>query len=525
MKSHLGRATALSLHVLLVAFCVAIFGAAGAFAAVLNPYGVSAILGVSYAKVNTTTVTDLTTLTAKAREELWVRRIVFGSDRQYQDNPFADGMMGKPGQGKAVTSITDTQKVAGNTVNIPTVAGFGGPGVAGEGDRIGAEQKIRIGNFQVSIGRYWFGVGFTSVARDETVIGGRLDELINDGLRQQMSKKKSDDIMRKMIQRGGIGTRNHVFPDGATSLATLKSAHVMSTSLITKGATVLSSLGAKPMKVARDASGSTSSKYVLLGTNIALQPLDTESAYLDARLQAGVRGDANPIFNGVFDDWLGHGIYRWEQVDHGNHGPIGSLLLPRAFLGNAITGATTGSLIKGGGSAAAAAITPAPMYFENFSNAAWTFFNNTTIAADAATTRHVIIINPDGSYGVFPYIVNDGNKLTLSGARITIGVGTETSNLVEGALVHECNILGTTIGRHLFLGQEAVVCGAGSINGNKADPQMGKRTEEHRNHDMDHGIGIEAVWGCEAVQRADGAYPGFAVITTAVPVSGAPTIV
>lgn len=520
------RKFALVTHLLVVAAMVAALGSWALLALLVNPHGMSSILGVPYNKLNTTTVTDLTNLTPKARQELWVRRIIFGSDRMYQDNPFADGMMGSPLQGKAIVQITDTEKVAGNTVNIPTVAGFGGPGVAGEGDREGAEQKIRIGNFTVQIGRFWFGVSFTSVAVEETVIGGPLDELINDGLKQQMAKKKSDDTMKTMLVVGVAGTRNYLLPPGRTSVADLSSADVFSTTMLSRGGLALSSLGGKPMKMVKDSTGSTSSKYVYLGTNYQLLPLDTEDAYLDARKEAGDRGSNNAIWTGRYDDWLGHGMYRWEQVDHGNYGPVGSPLLARAFLGVALTGTGNGSIVKGGGSAAAAAVTPKPLYFENFANAPWVFFNNTTIAADSVNTRYVIIINYDGSFGVFPYVLNDGNQITLSGAKIALGLPgtTETTTFLEGALIHQCNIRGTCISKGLYLAQEAVVSGAGSINGSKADPQMGRRTQVTRNHDMDHAIGVEGVWGCAAVKRADGISPGFLVVETAVPVPGAPII-
>lgn len=526
MKStQLSRAASWSLHFVVTILAIGLFGPVGAFAAILNPHSMSGMLGASYTKVNATTVSDLTTMTDKARQELWVRRIVLGADTMYQDNPFADNMLGGKGSGKPIIQITETEKVAGNLVNVPTIAGFGGPGVAGEGDRIGAEQKLRIGNFQVKIGRFWFGVGFTAVARDETVIGGGLDEHINEGLRQQMAKKKSDDIMMRIKQRAGTSGRNYLLPYGVSSRAALYSNNVMNTTLITQGALSLTSNGGKPWGVTKDKAGSTHSRYVLLGTNHGLSPLDTEDAYLDARIQGGVRGGENGIFTGAYDDWLGHGIYRWEQIDHGNFGPVGSPLFPRAFLGDAITNCTTGTFVTGGGSAAAALVTPAPKYFEFFSNALYTFFNGDTIAAVTNVTRYLMIINPDGSYGVWPYRVNDGNKITIySTGQVLIGIGTETDDYVEGALVQECNILGVPFCGHIYLAQEAMCCGRGTINGSVADPQMGKRTEEHRNHDMDHGIGVEAVWGCEAVKRPDNVYPGFVYVETACPIPGAPTV-
>lgn len=524
-SNQLQRVTTRAFHVL-VTLIIGIFISPLAAVAVacINPHGMSNMLGTSYSVINTTTAANLVAMTAKAREELWVRRVVLGSDKLYQDNPFADGMLGKPGSGRPIIQLTETTKVAGNTVNVPTVAGLGGPGVAGEGNRTGAEQKLRIGNFQVQIGRFWFGVGFTAVARDETVVGGRLDEIINEGLKQQMAKKKSDDIMMKIINKSGTSGRNYLLPDGCNSRADLVSSSVMSTSLISRAGLQVTSNGGKPMKVGKDSSGSTFSNHLILGANIGLVPLDTEDAYLEARIKAGDRGPGNSIFTGQYDDWLGHVIYRWEHIDHGNYGPVGSPLVPRAFLGVAIVSGTTSTVVQGGGSAAAAAVTPAPLYFSYFSNSPWTFFNGETIAADVGTTRWLRIQNSDNSYGVFPYILNDGNQITISGAALSIGKGTETTSFAIGSLVQECNAAGTPYCRHLGLAQEAIAAGIGTINGSAADPQFGNRTEEHRNHDMDHAIGVEGVWGCNAVQRPDLVYPGFIVIETALPTPGAPII-
>ena len=489
----------------------------------------SPILGVSYDRVNASTKANLTAQTAKVEEELWIRRVILGADAQYQDNPFSDGFMGGAESGKAIIKITDTEKVHGTYINVPTVAGFGGPGVGGSGDRIGAEQKIQVGNFQVRIGRFWFGVGFQAVARDETVIGGRLDNIITKGLRTLHAKKRNDDILMSILQIPGTATgfRNIVRPDGVATRAALKSANVLDTPVVTLAGNALSSLGALPMRVgAEDSGGTQNEEFMVFGTHHSLASLDVDPAYLDAVTNAGVRGTGNPLFKGGYQRWNGHGFYRWFMRDHGNWGPVGSPLQARAFLGVALVGANTGTEVKGGGNATAAAVTPAPAYFEFFLNAPYTFHNGNTIAADSATTRYLMIINSDGTgWNVYSYKVNDGNKITIL-ARVTLGLSGETAtfNHPVGSLIVQCEANGTTWARSLMFGQEMMVCGQGTINGSTASPQMGKRTEEHRNHDMDHAIGAENVWGCAAVQRADNVYPGVVVIEHAVTVPGAPVI-
>jgi hypothetical protein len=495
----------------------------------LHAFGASPfIVGMAYASINATTAAELVAANPKVREELWVRSILMGADHLYQENPFADNFTGPAESRKPVVTITDTEKVEGNTVNVPTIAGFGGPGVAGEGNRIGSEQKIKTGNFPVKIGRFWFGVGFTAISRDETVIGGRLDTVIKQGLKLLHAKKRSDDNLMRLIQATTTvkGARNLIFPDGVGSRADIVGEFVFDTASITKIGDLMPSIGAIPMNITKDPTGSPVEKFTIFATHRALRPLQNEPTYVDAVQNGQVRGDSNNNFTGEFVDWLGHGLYRWYMKDHSNKGPVGSPLEPRALLGAAITGATTGTIIQGGGWNYDAADSPAPQYFEFFSNAPYTFYNGDTIAAVTNVTRWLQIINPDGTYGTFPYQVNDGNKITLSGGALAVGAaGKRTTNFVQNAVVVECNAAGQAFGRILGLGAQALACGTGSINGSKSSPQMGTRTEEHRNHNMDHAIGAEGVWGNQVVARHDGTFPGFVVMETALIVPGAPQIV
>lgn len=514
MKTSLKRCVA-ALHLLAIVMLVAIFGWAGLALVFINPHGMSGILGVSYPEPNSTTVAELTAMTAEAREQLWVKSVVFGVDEQYQECPFADGMMGGKFSKKAIINIKDTEKVNGNLVNIPLLGGFGGPGVQGEGTRLGNEQQIKIGNMTVQIGRLWFGYSWTAVARDETVIGGPLDKIIREASRQQFAKKRNDDIMMIMIQTAGTSGRNYMLPPGVASRAALTTSNVFATQIISNSALAISGLGGKPMDLAKDASGSTKKSYVCLGTDQGFVPLETEDAFTNAYFNADVRGSSNGIWTGTYKDWMGHQLYRWNQIDTGNQGPIGSPLLPRAQLGVAVSGATSGTIIYGGGSNAAAAATPAPQYFGFFTDAPYTYHNGTTIAAGSLQS-FLRITNPDGSYGICNYVANNGNQITLNGMT-TLGVGTETTNFVVGALIQECNVLGTPFCRTLVLAQEAVATGLGAIDGTPANLIYGKRSTETLNYGMNIGVGCEQSWGCNVIQRWDGVFPGFIVIETALP--------
>ncbi len=521
-------------------------------AASLNYGPIPGLLGTSYPVLNVTTAANQVTDTAKAREELWARRVLMGSRELYQDAPLSEGgFMGRevPGQQanpaivkKAIVEIVDTQQVAGNTVNIPTMAGFGGPGVSGESTRDGNEQKVHVGSFPIVIGRYWYGIAYTAVARDETYLGGKYDKAINDGLRRLHAKKRNDDHLMRLRQAVATspGTNNIIYPEGITSAATLKTANTLDTTLITNMGEYLPSLGGMPMDTTDDSGGSVGELFTVFSSDRALSPLLNEPAYLQGLQNADVRGDSNRLFKGGFKNWNGHGIYRWINRDHANKGPMGSPILPRARLGYALSGANTNSIVHGGGTVCGATVDNsnadatntgdttdgvAPVWFEFFSNAPYTFYNGQTIVADTSTDRYMLIINNDGTgYACYNYRVNNGKAIIIRG-RVSIGVGTETNTHPIGSLIVECNVLGVPIGNTLMLGASALVCGSGRIDGTAVNPQMGRRTEQIRNHGMDIAVGCEGVWGNAAVKRAgDSAFPNFLYAITAVPVPGAPLI-
>jgi hypothetical protein len=96
-----------------------------------------------------------------------------------------------------------------------------------------------------------------------------------------------------------------------------------------------------------------------------------------------------------------------------------------------------------------------------------------------------------------------------------------TDTAHEGALIVEVNSYGVPFGYVLGLGEMAGIMGHGSIDGKSA---IAKRTEEHRNHDMDHAIGLETTFGSRAFERIDGQVGGYAVVECALPLAGFPVV-
>ena len=74
----------------------------------------------------------------------------------------------------------------------------------------------------VRIGRQWYGVGITDVAKEETVIGSQFDNIVNRLLRKRLGKKKSEDML--MILKASATASNIIRPNFKPTREALKTA-------------------------------------------------------------------------------------------------------------------------------------------------------------------------------------------------------------------------------------------------------------------------------------------------------------
>lgn len=518
-------------------------------AAILNPILNLTRFGTSYDVINATSVASLVALDGKAQEELWVKRVLMGAD---QDNVLSDNMIGGVGSGKPFVTYDDLSKVDGNTINVPTVAPLGGPGVQGDSERVGSEETIRSTLFPVKIGRWWCGMGIKNVAMSETVIGSQFDNLANMMLRKRLGRKKQEDML--MVLRANAQSTNTARPNFKASREALRSNDVFGTALISKAGLILSSLGGKPVKLGKDESGAPIESYLMFGHQYGMLPLTSESNYLEAQRHAAVKGGSNVLFRGGHTEWDGHAIYRWLLRDHDAYGPVGSSLLPRAFLGEAIAAGTTAITLKGGGSTDASAVLPAPQFFEDFSNFTYTLTNGNTLGVSSAQ-RYLAIQNLTGSdagkIGIYGFTVNSGNTITLSSrlAASASGVAaTQIGNIYwdnaatnpwksggdldngfagltdahpVGSLIVEINSYGVPFCYSLALAEMAAICGHGSIKGKNA---KAARTQYTAPHDTALAVGVETAFGVNVVERTDSKLPGYVLMEHAYPIDGFPQI-
>ena len=496
---------------------------------------------MAYDSINAASVAAVLAASPSASQEAWADLVIRGSNDY---SLLYDNLTGVPGSGKAFIQKNDITVTAGNTVHIPMVGGTRGPGLQGAGDRAGKEQNLSPKDFSFKVGRWWDAYKIKDVVANETVIGARWDKNASTFLRRNMGIKKTDDMLMELRSRAT--ERNTVYAGNKSSVSALRTADVFTTSTITRVQSVLTSLAAKPVMIGKSDAGQAIRKFLMLNTQFGLESMLNSSTWLDYVARGDDRGALNANFTGNVLPWKGNAIYQWDVEDPEDIAPAGCPLLPRAFLGNAITAGSTAVDVTGGGSAAAAANTDV-LFFGYFNNAAYTGCEGVKITANTTTVRYAAIKHLTGATpGAIMYVsfkVNTGNKLTiyqrLGGTAaadqvttlgsITWGTGTYGSNNItladsapSGSLIVEVNSYGVPIADGLGLGEMAGVMGHGTLDGRNA---MGARTEYHAPHGSEHAIGIETVFGTRAFERLDGQPGGYVLVRQAVPLDGFPVVV
>ena len=303
---------------------------------------------------------------------------------------------------------------------------------------------------------------------------------------------------------------------------------------------MLPTIGANPMNITKDGAGTAHGPkyhYMCLAQNAAVSSLILDPIYVNRAVNADLRGRLNASFTGELLEVDGMPIYRWYAKDPKVKDAIGNALMPKALLGQAVTVTGAGTQIFGGGllysptetAASGTAGSPqAPQWFKYFPNAPYSVWNGVTYAA-GSNTEYIAIVNPNGSYGVFPYTQCDGNILTLSGGQVSgisaPGGQAQTLSFVQGARIYYCNAIGTYLAFTLFYGQNMVSSGVGSLNGGTdLNAQIANLKEGEDDHGSRKWMGSEAVWGCNVVNDYTGSYTGFMLLLHAILPAGAPAL-
>ena len=488
---------------------------------------------------------------ADSQEVKWSAAIVYGIRGRV--NPFYD-LRGSIGDRRAIAEILDFKTTKGQEIVLTRSRALGGPGIQGSTQALGKEEPRRSASFRVKVGQMRKVIATDAQTVQFTVIGSDEDKKAMHQLKEWYGRQMADEIMFE-CKRSTVA-RNTLFPNGKTNRDSLtrNDAYSLETTRAVKE--LLAANQAQPFSVIKgDRTKAEILKYMVMGSQYSFGDMEGNSTYINLLAAAGVRGGENWLFRGGMPEYHGTYHYNWTIENGDAIGPVGAPIAPIAYTGSVIPAYSGGGYaafdVLGGGSAANAAVTPAPLFFQYFSNAQVIGHEGVKIAADTTTERYFAVKavtgGETGKIGIFAYQVNDGNKLTVT-KRLTsgtVGVGETTvgqmtwntgawltgtipGSITEGALpigsvVYECNAKGQPFAATIGFGAEFMLEGWGSAIA-AGQQAVGLRISEKQDYGEQWGIGWKQVWGCKANQNADGWANGLVYVESAYTPPGWPAI-
>lgn len=497
--------------------------------------------------INQQSVTDLVALSPTyAKEILWMGDIAMDRERY---NPFVD-LMGGAGGCHPIKEVGNTSKVRGNTIVITQEADYGGKGISGDNTLLGNEEERKYSQFAVTIGWHRHAIAESKQAKQGTFIGSTFDKSVRAGLRRWASRLKADCIEATM--HAEATALNRIFAGNRADKDKLGSNDVMTLQTIRQAKLLAGGIGCREIEIAKAEGNQRILKYYLQGCDWLMDGMVNSGRWETLLATAGERGPKHYLFGGHLPEVDGVILNNWTISMTSADAAQGAFCSPRAHLGVAITADNTAPLIKGGGYNGNATLTTNAVaktlndYMRYFPLAPFNAFDRDIIAAGSGTA-FLLIMNTSGSdagkFGFYAYTACDGKTIqttkrlratasgdaeaTLTGSTIswTSGpwVGLTTDAHPIGSLIVPCNSKGQPYVHGYLFGNDAILCGYGSIDGTPSGA-FGKRITEDNDYGKNKGIGVELVWGVKAMENAAKIVNGYVLITGAYNLPGMPEI-
>lgn len=478
---------------------------------------------------NATTYAAMIAANSDLRAKVWSARVLMDA----RSKNCLREMIGGEKSGKPIIEKRDISKGGSDTVIFTTTAPVRTQGKLGENELKSATSKLRWGTFSVVVDLLRHAVAFTQVIKLLRFNGQSIDELSSEVMADWLSRKEEDDFQRVLLYTARlVSTKNMMFVNNRTGLATLQTADTIVTTTLEESKGLLISQGAKELAIDKDVSGAQIPKYMFFAPDNFLRPLRTSTSYAQALREADSRGADNRLFNGKYALWDNMVVYPHNIVIDSAVGRQGSPLAPRAYLGTALSGAGT-TTITGGGTYA-----PADTegdFFANFPGYAWKIYDGQSLTADSGT-HYAMIYNLEGAdkdkYEVFSYTTgNNGNTITsvtrgtnsnFNGNVLAHNGGSNsrfTNDHPSGSLIIPCTINGVPIGYGVAMGAEALFYAKGADDAEPIEHWDDfKKVRGGQPHLK--AVGLQSVRGIEPYRDTAGRYPNFIVVCGALKIPG-----
>lgn len=390
-------------------------------------------------EINDTTATDLD----YAIPEMWSTKVRLDAIKSAF---WGSRFEGKQGSNMPIIINTDFTKSAGDQIHFQTMKRLMAAGVTGETVLTGAEEKLTLGQFGLTVEWLRHAVGFSKRGTkranfDAVMVAGQ-------ELSDWLSRRIDDDMFSELLAPAGSETVSTLYSGGKTAEASLTSGDVFNTNSLDKLKVALVRKGALPFQV-KSVGGTTLKFFAVTIDPIDAYNLRADDAWFSAQRDANTRGLDNPIFSGALGIYNGMIVYEFGNVS----GVQGTWLRPEAKLSAALSG------------------------------------SGTTITCTINSDTAIDALKYFPSEGTLRIDNEDITYTSETGYYFTASVrganGTTATNHATGALVTLRNV-----SKQIAFGAEIAYRGWG---------QYPKATKEVQDYGFRYGVGIEAVFGQQVI--------------------------
>jgi hypothetical protein len=453
-------------------------------------------------------------------------------DLAVEETDLFAALEGPEGSDRPVWVKTDLSAGGADKVYFNAIASLGGDGVHGDEILEGNEESLNIGSYACQVDFVRHAVGLTKKDIEFLSAGRSIEAAAAPLVAMWLGRKRQRDMLMKYIT-SAVGL-NTLRPNNKATRDALTSGDTLSTGVVSQANAIATSIGASPINIMKNGYSKVH-EMLFLATEDSLQALANSSSWLQALQYAGTRGDENTLFRGGYTRWNGNTILHHKVVDADTPGPIGSPLLAKALLGDAIAAGTTAVSVTGGGRTSPGSLNK---YFECFSGAPYRYLENDSTSSSDAGTYYFVVINVSGAnrgkWGFYSYTgsANNGNAITItnrlgsaaSGARVTTlgsvvwDAAKHTDVHPTGSVICQANSQGVPIGFSLCLGAGSGLRAYGALR-----HELMQNTSDY-GHRM--GWAYQSIYG-QQVRRDSGLTGsnqprGYVLIEHAVSLANAP---
>jgi len=372
---------------------------------------------------------------------------------------------GAEGAGMPIIKRNDFTKSPGDTVHIQVLSQLGGDGVTGESTLAGNEEKLVLGQFDLTVDWLRHAVAFTEKATKEANFNAIM--AANGMLSTWLARRNDSDMFAQLITTASPDT---LYSGDATTEETLGTNDTFGTTEIDRIKVALMRKGALPIRIIKKG------KQELPVYGVVISEMDeynlrADTVWNESNRVAMLRGEENPLFTGALGMYNGVLVY----THYGMAGYQGTPIRPEASIYDSHND-SVGTITVG--------VSTAKNYTRFFTS-----------------TGTIAIVNASKEKEFVSYTGKTNNTFTgcSRGATYNSDAADGASAYVTGNLITQSN----HVSMQVAFGAEIAAKSYGMY------PTPIKQSEDY---DFEKGVGVKMVYGQKAIEDAAGDKPNYLLV-------------